>query len=67
MINFQSIRRKRTDIAICPANQSTKAWMRNIVPLGGASSGVVNLVAALAALVGPGEVSDGDDEEAGVR
>lgn len=29
-------------------------------------SRVVDLLAALAALVGPGEVRDGDDEEAGV-
>ena len=46
-------------------DQGAKA--RYVVRLGGARSRVVDLVTALAALVGPGEVSNRDDEEAGTH
>ena len=46
-----------------PLDSIDEGVLRSNARLGGAVGGVVYLVTALAALVRPGEVGDGDDEE----
>jgi hypothetical protein len=63
MINILIIRSICDRYNIVPLDSIDEGVLRSNARLGGAVGGVVYLVTALAALVRPGEVGDGDDEE----
>ena len=65
MINFLLIIRSTCDrYNIVLLELIDEGVLRGSARLGGAVGGVVDLLTALAALVRPGEVGDGNDEEA---